>query len=132
MALEELDSEEGLTSFVEGHGIQSLFFVWRWNDERRRIDFRLPYARVLESEEEQREDNDEIAAAVKMAILLLSLGNALEERIEVDCDEDGTRYSVRTMDGELVDSGDDWRALLNRIETTVSSDADANITIIWP
>ena len=132
VALEELDTEEGLTSFVEGHGIQSLFFVWRWNDERRRIDFHLPYARVLETEEEQQEDSAEIAAAIKMALLLLSLGNTLEERIEVDCDEDGTRYSVRTTDGELVDSGDDWRTLLNRIETILPSDAETNITIIWP
>ena len=132
VALEELDTEEGLTSFVEGHGIQSLFFVWRWNDERRRIDFHLPYARVLEIEEEQKEDSAEIAAAIKMALLLLSLGNTLEERIEVDCDEDGTRYSVRTTDGELVDSGDDWRTLLNRIETILPSDAETNITIIWP
>lgn len=132
VALEELDTEEGLTSFVEGHGIQSLFFVWRWNDERRRIDFHLPYARVLETEEEQKEDSAEIAAAIKMALLLLSLGNTLEERIEVDCDEDGTRYSVRTTDGELVDSGDDWRTLLNRIETILPSDAETNITIIWP
>lgn len=132
VALEELDTEEGLTSFVEGHGIQSLFFVWRWNDERRRIDFHLPYARVLETEEEQKEDCAEIAAAIKMALLLLSLGNTLEERIEVDCDEDGTRYSVRTTDGELVYSGDDWRTLLNRIETILPSDAETNITIIWP
>ena len=132
VALEELDTEEGLTSFVEGHGIQSLFFVWRWNDERRCIDFHLPYARVLETEEEQKEDSAEIAAAIKMALLLLSLGNTLEERIEVDCDEDGTRYSVRTTDGELVDSGDDWRTLLNRIETILPSDAETNITIIWP
>ena len=132
VALEELDTEEGLTSFVEGHGMQSLFFVWRWNDERRRIDFHLPYARVLETEEEQKEDDSEIAAAIKMAILLLSLGDAVEERIEVDCDEDGTRYSVWTSDGELVDSGDDWRVLVNRIEATLPADVDSNIVIIWP
>lgn len=132
VALEELDTEDGLTSFVEGHGIQSLFFVWRWSDERRRIDFRLPYARVLETEDEQKEDNEEIAAAIKMAMLLLSLGDTVEERIEIECDEDGTRYSVWTADGELVDSGDDWRTLLGRIETTISSDVDENITIIWP
>ena len=132
VALEELDTEEGLTSFVEGHGMQSLFFVWRWNDERRRIDFHLPYARVLETKEEQKEDDSEIAAAIKMAILLLSLGDAVEERIEVDCDEDGTRYSVRRTDGELADSGDDWRVLVNRIEATLPADVDSNIVIIWP
>lgn len=132
VALEELDTDEGLTSFVEGHGIQSLFFVWRWDDGRRRMDFRLPYARVLETEEEQKDDNTEIAAAIKMAILLLSLGDAVEERIEVDCDEDGTRYSVWTTDGELADSGDDWRVLVNRIEATLPADVDSNIVIIWP
>ena len=132
VALEELDTEDGLTSFIEGHGIQSLFFVWRWSDERRRIDFRLPYARVLETDEEQKEDNEEIAAAIKMAMLLLSLGDTIEERIEIECDEDGTRYSVWTTDGELVDSGDDWRTLLNRIEMVLPSDAETNITIIWP
>ena len=67
-----------------------------------------------------------------MAILLLSLGDALEERIEVDCDEGGTRYSVRTPDGELVDSGDDWHVLVKRIETTMPTDVDSNIVIIWP
>ena len=132
VALEELDTEEGLTSFVEGHGIQSLFFVWRWDDGRRSMDFRLPYARVLETEEEQREDDEEIAAAIKMAILLLSLGDAVEERIEAECDDGGTRYSVWTAEGELVDSGDDWRALLSRIEATIPADAESNITIIWP
>lgn len=132
VALEELDTDEGLTSFVEGHGIQSLFFVWRWNDGRRSMDFRLPYARVLETEEEQREDDEEIAAAIKMAILLLSLGDAVEERIEAECDDGGTRYSVWTAEGELVDSGDDWRALLSRIEAAIPADAESNITIIWP
>ena len=132
VALEELDSEEGLTSFVEGHGMQSLFFVWRWDDEKRRVDFHLPYARVLETEGEQKDDNEEIAAAIKMAILLLSLGDAMEERIEIECDEDGTRYSVWTSDGELVDSGDDWRVLVKRIEATIPEDLDSNIVIIWP
>ena len=132
VALEELDTEEGLTSFVEGHGMQSLFFVWRWDDEKRRVDFHLPYARVLETEGEQKDDNEEIAAAIKMAILLLSLGDAMEERIEIECDEDGTRYSVRTTDGELADSGDDWRVLVKRIESTIPEDVDSNITIIWP
>ena len=96
------------------------------------MDFRLPYARVLETEEEQREDDEEIAAAIKMAILLLSLGDAVEERIEAECDDGGTRYSVWTAEGELVDSGDDWRALLSRIEATIPADAESNITIIWP
>lgn len=132
VALEELNTEEGLTSFVEGHGMQSLFFVWRWDDEKRRVDFHLPYARVLETEGEQKDDNEEIAAAIKMAILLLSLGDAVEERIEAECDEDGTRYSVRTTDGELADSGDDWRVLVKRIEATIPEDVDSNIVIIWP
>ena len=132
VALEELNTEEGLTSFVEGHGMQSLFFVWRWDDEKRRVDFHLPYARVLETEGEQKDDNEEIAAAIKMAILLLSLGDAMEERIEIECDEDGTRYSVRTANGELADSGDDWRVLVKRIEATIPKDVDSNIVIIWP
>ena len=132
VALEELDTDEGLTSFVEGHEMQSLFFVWRWDDERRRMDFHLPYARVLETEEEQQDDNTEIAAAIKMAILLLSLGDAVEERIEIECDDGGTRYSVWTAEGELVDSGDDWRVLVKRIEATIPEDLDSNIVIIWP
>ncbi len=120
------------SALLQGHGIQSLFFVWRWDDEKRRVDFHLPYARVLETEEEQKDDNEEIAAAIKMAILLLSLGDAMEERIEIECDEDGTRYSVRTADGELVDSGNDWRGLLSRIKATIPAGAESNITIIWP
>jgi hypothetical protein len=49
---------------------------------------KIPAARVLKTEGEQKDDNEEIAAAIKMAILLLSLGDAMEERIEATIPED--------------------------------------------
>ena len=55
-AIAELESEDGLERFVEGHGLQSRYFAFKWDSARLAIDFRLPYARVLSDEEVQAED----------------------------------------------------------------------------
>lgn len=55
-ALAELESENGLERFLDGHGLQSRVFAFAWNEERLAIDIRLPYARVLEDEETQAAD----------------------------------------------------------------------------
>ncbi len=130
--LEELRSEEGLMTFVDGHGVMSRRFVWRWSDDRRTVDIDLPYARVLKSPEEQSADDDEIESAVKMALLLLSLGDAIDGHISMFCDETGVGYSVLSADGTLEDEGDDFRPLVRRIEEMLPSDADSGLSIIWP
>ena len=50
-ALGELESGEGLSRFVGGHGLMSCLFEFQWNEPALEIDFRLPYARVLAEEE---------------------------------------------------------------------------------
>ncbi len=130
--LEELRSEEGLTTFVEGHGVMSRRFVWRWSDDKCTVDIELPYACALKSPEEQSADDDEIEAAVKMALLLLSLGDAIEGQISIACDETGVSYSVWSEDGTLEDAGDDFRPLIRRIEEMLPSDAESGLSIIWP
>lgn len=72
-AFAELESGEGLTRFVGGHGIQSQVFEFEWSEPSLGISFRLPYARVLSDEESQKADEEEIGAAIRMAILLLTV-----------------------------------------------------------
>ena len=72
VAFAELESGEGLTRFVGGHGIQSRVFEYEWSDPALEISFRIPYARVLSDEATQKEDDEEIGAAIRMAILLLT------------------------------------------------------------
>lgn len=100
-ALAELDSGEGLGRFVEGHGLQSRFFAISWESERLEIAFRLPYARVLSDENDQSLDAARVGAAIRMAILLLTVaaeGKLLSEgetRISVEADEDGALFHLR-------------------------------------
>ena len=71
-ACAELESGEGLTRLVGGHGIQSRLFAFEWDEPALGIKFHLPYDRLLSSEESQKSDNEEIGAAIRMAILLLT------------------------------------------------------------
>ena len=75
-ALGELESGNALADFVEGHGLQSWYFVFSWRSDWLSISFRLPYARVLSGEEEVSFDNARIGAAIRMAMLLLSATSA--------------------------------------------------------
>ena len=132
-AFAELESGEGLTRLVGGHGIQSRVFEFEWSEPALEISFRIPYARVLSDEASQKEDDEEIGAAIKMAILMLTMvghiGSA--SRIEVSCSERGTTYAVYSADGELEDSGDGWEPLVKRFETEFG-DAPESLSIIWP
>ena len=132
-AFAELESGEGLTRFVGGHGIQSRVFEFEWSDPALEISFRIPYARVLSDEVSQKEDDEEIGAAIRMAILLLSTVGRMESesRIEVSCDDRGTSYVVYTADGEIEDSGTDWAPLVKRFEAELG-DAPEPLSIIWP
>jgi hypothetical protein len=132
-AAAELESGEGLTRFVGGHGIQSRVFEFEWRDASLEISFRLPYGRVLLDEESQKEDDEEIGAAIRMAMLLLATVGRKESasRLEVSCDDRGTTYAVYAADGELEDSGADWAPIIRRFEAELG-DASESLSIIWP
>ena len=132
-ALSDLESGEGLTRFVGGHGIQSRVFEFEWREPSLEISFRLPYARVLSDEAVQKEGDAEIGAAIRMAILLLSTAGRMESasRIEVSCNDRGTTYAIYAADGEIEDSGTDWAPLVKRLETELG-DVSEPVSIIWP
>ena len=132
-AFAEIKSGGGLTRFIGGHGIQSRVFEFEWSDPMLEISFRIPYARVLSDEASQKADDEEIGAAIRMAILLLLTAGRMEEasRIVVSCDDLGTMYAVYAADGELEDSGTDWTPLVKRFETEVGSVSEP-LSIIWP
>jgi len=132
-AFAELESGQGLTRLVGGHGIQSRVFEFEWDEPALGIRFRLPYARLLQDEAAQKADDEEIGAAIRMAMLLLATAERMESesRTEVSCDERGTAYAVYAADGELEDSGTDWAPLVKRFETE-SGDAEEPLAIIWP
>ena len=132
-AFDELESGRGLTHLVGGHGIQSRVFEFAWDEPALAIRFRLPYARVLSDEETQKADEEEIGAAIRMAIFLLATADRMESesRMEVSCDDHGTAYAVYSADGELEDSGTDWAPLVKRFETEFG-DAAEPLSIIWP
>ena len=132
-AFAELESGQGLTRLVGGHGIQSRVFEFEWDEPALGIRFRLPYARVLSDEETQKEDDEEIGAAIRMAMFLLTTAEhrESESRIEVSCDERGTAYAVYSADGELDDSGTAWAPLVKRFETEFGA-ASEPLAIIWP
>ena len=136
-SLAELESGEGLSRFVEGHGLQSRFFAFSWDSDWLSIEYRLPYARVLSGEEEMNFDNARIGAAIRMAILLLSSTSAEallhdgEAALSVEAGESGARYAITDPDGEEIDSADDWQPLISRLENDISS-AGESLQIIWP
>ena len=96
-AFAELESDEGLTRFVGGHGIQSRVFEFEWSDPALEISFRIPYARVLSDEVSQKEDEEEVGAAIRMAIRILSTAGRMESvsRLEVSCDDRGGLDAAR-------------------------------------
>ena len=135
-ALEELESGEGLSRFVDGHGLMSRRFEFEWREPKLEIDFRLPYARVLADEESQQDDDAEIGAAIRMAILLLTVDGEKADDIDgmslsVWVDENGAGYSIRDVEGEVVDSGDDWSGLVHRLESALP-EGEESLSVIWP
>lgn len=136
-ALAELESDEGLEMFVEGHGLQSRSFAFSWQSDGLEIEYNLPYARVLSDEEEQKLDAARIGAAIRLAILLLatSSSGALlhdgEAKLSVTADETGASYSIVGTDDEVIDSGEDWEPLIARLETDLPAAGD-DFQVIWP
>ena len=76
---------------------------------------------------------EEIGAAIRMAILLLTMAGRMESapRIEVSCDDRGTAYAVYAADGELEDSGTDWAPLVKRLKAVLGDDSKP-VSVIWP
>ncbi len=136
-ALGELESGNALSDFVEGHGIQSLYFAFSWRSDWLSISYRLPYARVLSGEEAMSLDNARIGAAIRMAMLLLASTSADallhdgEAALSVEAGEFGVRYAITGPDGDEIDSADDWQPLIARLENDISS-AGESLHIIWP
>ena len=134
-ALVELEGGEGLSRFVGGHGLVSRRFEFEWREPALEIDFRLPYARVLADEESQKDDDAEVGAAIRMAILLLTVegrkngGDGMVASVWVD--ETGAGYSIRDEQGELADSGDDWSGLVRRLESALP-EGEGDLAVIWP
>ena len=135
-ALAELESGEGLSRFVEGHGLQSRVFVFSWESEELSIDFELPCERVLSDEEERALDALRVGSALRLAILLLSAaaeGRLLAEGeagLSVAADEDGVRYAVSGPDGGVIDEAEDWDPLVARLDAALPDGDD--IQIFWP
>jgi hypothetical protein len=135
-ALDELEGGGGLSRFIGGHGLMSRVFEFRWDEPALRIDFRLPYGLVLADEEEQKADDEEIGAAIRMAMLLLTVegrkdGGLDGLRAGVWADGSGVGYSILDGEGETVEAGDDWAGLVRRIEAALPGGEDA-LDIIWP
>ena len=135
-ALAELEGGQGLSRFVGGHGLMSRRFEFGWSEPALEIDFRLPYARVLSDEESQKKDDDEVGAAIRMAILLLTVegrkvADAEQMALSVWLDESGAGYSIRDGQGETVDSGDDWSGLVRRLESALPEGRE-DLAVIWP
>ena len=135
-ALAELESGEGLSRFLGGHGIMSRLFEFKWSEPTLEIDFRLPYARVLGEEGSQKDDDAEVGAAIRMAMLLLTVegqkDNSLEgSKVSVWADEKGVGYSLSDADGNTTESGDDWSGIVNRLEAALP-DGRESLSIIWP
>ena len=135
-ALAALESGEGLSRFVEGHGLQSRVFVFSWESEELSIDFVLPCERVLSDEEERALDALRVGSALRLAILLLSAaaeGRLLAEGeagLSVAADEDGVRYAVSGPDGGVIDEAEDWDPLVARLDAALPDGDD--IQIFWP
>ncbi len=136
-ALGELESGNAPSEFVEGHGLQSRYFVFSYRSDWLSIEYRLPYARVLSGEDEASLDNARIGAAIRMAMLLLASdsGDALlhdgEAALSVEAGESGVRYAITDQDGDEIDSCDDWQPLIARLENDIPA-AGESLRIIWP
>ena len=136
-ALDEIKSGEGLSTFVEGHGLQSHRFRFEWSEPLLQISYDLPTGRVLAPEEDQKADDAEIGAAIRLAIVLLRAfeqgkPEAFEDgALSVSCDDDGARYEIRGADGSVIDEEEGWSGLASRLEG-VFGDLSEELMIFWP
>ena len=138
-AIRELESGDGLTALTGGHGLQSRTFEFSWTSPALVISFTMPYARVLDDEEVRQEDDANIGAACRLAILLIesdATGALLSEgetAMHVSFDRfSGAYYQTTDDKGEVIDSGDDWNGLVARFERAFQTSGNDSVSIIWP
>jgi len=126
--------------FVEGFGLQSRWFSFRWSDEVLALDFNLPCWRVLSSDEDRGSDDAEIAAACRMGMLLLAArrdGGLLraedgEASLSAFCSEHGARFTLRDAEGNVLDSGG-WSVLVARLESVFALGAGSPaVSVFYP
>ena len=136
-ALAELESGTELSNLSDGHGLQSRVFAFAWSEPGLTVDFRMPYARVLTDEDDQRSDNMDIGAAARLALLLLDAagrGVLLQEgesSLRVMIGEEREEYMFLGAGDEPIDSGGDLAVLAARLELSIPGDGTA-MDIIWP
>ncbi len=136
-ALEEIKSGEGLSTFVEGHGLQSRRFRFEWHEPSLDISFELPTGRVLSGDEDAKADDAEADAAIRMALVLLRAvrGGKIEDsgwgRLDVSCDESGARYALFAPDGSVIEEAEGWTGLVSRLEGVFGDDV-GELVIFWP
>ena len=136
-ALEEIESGEGLSTFVEGHGLQSHRFRFEWCEPLLQISYDLPTGRILSPEDDQKSDDAEAGAAIRLALVLLRAfeqgkPEAFEDgALSVSCDDDGARYEIRAADGSVIDEEEGWSGLASRLEG-VFGDLSEELMIFWP
>lgn len=135
-ALGELERGEGLSRCLGGHGLMSRLFEFKWSEPSLEIDFVLPYARILGDEESQKEDDAEVGAAIRMAMLLLTVegqkDSSLEgSKLDVWANENGVGYSLYDAEGNTTETGDDWSGIVNRLEAALPEGRES-LSIIWP
>ena len=137
IALEEIKSGEGLSTFVEGHGLQSRRFRFEWHEPSLDISFELPTGRVLSGDEDEKADDAEADAAIRMALVLLRTVRAgkIEDagwgRLNVSCDEFGARYALFAPDGSVIEEAEGWTGLVSRLEGVFGGDAE-ELVVFWP
>ncbi len=136
-ALDEIKSGEGLSTFVEGHGLQSRRFRFEWLEPSLQISYDLPTGRVLSSENEQKADDVEVGAAIQLALVLLqAVQDGKTEVFEdgllsVSCDDNGAHYALYAPDGSVKDEGDGWGGLVSRLEA-IYRDSAEELIIFMP
>ena len=135
-ALEEIEGGDGLSTFVEGHGLQSRRFRFEWHEPVLHISYDLPTGRVLAPVEAQKADDEEAAAAIRLAILVFrAMLDGRTEELEdgsvwLWCDEDGARYAIYGSDGSLEDKGDGWAVLMPPLEI-LFRDVSKTLAVFW-
>jgi hypothetical protein len=133
--LADLESGGEPANYAAGHGLMSRVWRFAWDEPSLRLDFTLPLARVLADDEDQAADLAEIAAAIRMALLLLAAAGsgtllaAGETRLTATYDGTTPRWSVEDADANLLDESDDWTTLAARLEATLP---DTPELVIWP
>ena len=136
-ALEEIKSGEGLSTFVEGHGLQSRRFRFEWLEPSLQISYDLPTGRVLSPETDQKADDEEVGAAIRLALVLFQAvqdGNTEvfeDGMLSVSCDDNGAHYALYAPDGSVKDEGDGWGGLVSRLEA-IYRDSEEELIIFIP